>query len=88
MRLQNQTASLHADFDYRVVLDDKVESCNYIERAKGCTYRRSISEHVCLKCLSVVNWIKWNAADTRATSTCSCGQKSSIEIISFNKVAE
>jgi len=84
-RLQNDVT--FGGFDYRVVLDDKVHSCNYIERVKGCVYQSLHSEHICLKCLKTVNWLKWNSTDTRATSNCSCGQKHSLEIISFHKIS-
>jgi hypothetical protein len=85
-RLKNDV--LFGGFDYRVILDDKISSCNYIERAKGCAYSETVSEHVCIKCMKKINWLQWNTTDTKATSVCSCGQKSSIEIISFHKVAK
>ena len=82
MRLKNNVK--HGKYYWRVILDTEKDSVNYIERVTGCYHNGD--DHICLKCLSPVNWLYWQG-DNRAKNTCSCGQKATLEIIPFLNVA-
>ena len=81
-RLQN--SAKFGKFDYRVVLDDEIESCNYIERVKGCFYYRTESTHMCENCGLEIDWIVWDSKQMKSKATCKCGNVASLEILSFN----
>jgi hypothetical protein len=81
MRLRNH--GYFGGFYYRVLLDDKTFSVNFIERTKGCCHDSMEDNHRCLKCLRAISWMDWTKNDTRCSGKCCCGQKVSLEIMAF-----
>ena len=85
MRLRNIQKA--GKFEYRVLLDDKKVSVNYIERTTGVYYGDGVDEHICLKCMEEVNWYDWPTPN-RSKVTCDCGEKQTLELILFDQSAE
>ena len=71
-------------FYLKVVLDNKGVTTNYIQKSKGCVPSPSSSDCECIQCMESINWLKWNKASTKASGTCECGQKATLEIIDFH----
>lgn len=80
MRLVNFVTS--GKYFLKIVLDDSNSDLNYIQKTKGCTSEKFSSDCLCIKCRKEVNWMKWNKNVDKASNTCECGEKQTIEIIS------
>lgn len=73
-------------YQYRVILDADTD-CNYMERSIGTYFCTTKHEHKCVKCMECIVWINWNKADTKAKNICTCGEKNTIEIMTFDNKA-
>ena len=86
MRLVNMATS--GKYFLKIVLDEVNSDLNYIQKSKGCTPDKFNSDCYCIKCMASVNWLKWNEANNKASATCQCGEKQTLEIMDCGRASE
>jgi len=85
MRLRNKMK--FGGFEWIVMLDDKIQSTNFIERTKGVHYDEINDVYRCLKCMKPLAWLHWES-ESYAKDVCVCGQTQTLQILSFDDVAK
>ena len=67
---------------YRVVLCTQNNAANYVEVTTGTVFDKQSYEHMCVKCLEVINWQEWTNL-THAKNTCKCGEKATLSLVNL-----